>query len=366
MEASTRSYSSVAAGPGVVDPVRTFVSEGRTHPFLKAKQRVGSCHASVNYDGTERAFHKHDVPTKAAAAKLEVTLHMGERDSRRWRGETSLGRPLVERRTAEILAFDPTEFTYNYRAEVLPKARPVVTDRFGHISRLVLDQKSDGHFHRTMEMPLHPELMTEGGSGPPAGPGKPRWDMTTTCLPKEKARALEALTLRAGTASKIANARLRSASPTQRRSLVTIERDRMASLRDERTSAYQLHSDDHLKTIREHQLGWSANIRNAATLHETFAPATVPPRPAPANASEKEFDEIMARQTGSHASTLRSTHRDRSTLKFRHEGVFQEVPAEVDLTGKPRRQWSCCAASDPNAKGCVAKKHDPDRWCYDG
>ncbi len=113
--------------------------EANKHDFLHAKQRVGSCRLpAASYAPTERAFHAKDVPAAARAAHIDVTLHMRERDKTRWRSETSLGRLPVERRAAEILAFDQTEYNYNFRAEVLPSARPVERNKFGRMTKLVL------------------------------------------------------------------------------------------------------------------------------------------------------------------------------------------------------------------------------------
>ena len=113
-------------------------TSGSSHPFLHARQRVGSSHAPVNYTKAERAFHASDVPARAREAVVEINLALPERNATRWKSETSLGRHYTERKARQISAFDQTEYEYNFRAEVLPKPRPVETDTFGRIKRVVL------------------------------------------------------------------------------------------------------------------------------------------------------------------------------------------------------------------------------------
>lgn len=117
--------------------------QSSSHSFLKKKYRVGTCHhSSINYDSSERAFHADDIPAKARQAKIDVTITMKEQHKNRWNNQTSLNRPIMERRSTEIIAFDPTEYQYNYRAEVLPKARPIVRNVFGKITSFVLVSNS--------------------------------------------------------------------------------------------------------------------------------------------------------------------------------------------------------------------------------
>ena len=136
----------------------------------------------------------------------------------------------------------------------------------------------------------------------------------------------------------------------------------MASLREKRTSDYNAMSDAALRSMREHQLGWTANIRNAARLAESIAPATAPPRLAPATAAEAEYAALMQRLASERATALADTRRDYVTRAYRHEGVFEE---RTDPDGHARRMWSCCAASSLTARGCVVVTNDKHRWQYD-
>jgi len=174
----------------------------------------------------------------------------------------------------------------------------------------------------------------------------------------------------------------------------------MNTLRDNRTTAYHIHSEDSLANIQEHQLAWTANIRNAALLKEPFSPVHSSTIAPPKNPSEVEYIEIMDTLKQQHNDLLKKTHRAHIKTQYRHTGVFTEATDEASLhvfrpplpnvdddsfdsyyvnnndetnpgsttnqTKKKKiiKQWSCCASSDPNARGCVVVKQNTDRWCY--
>lgn len=356
------------------------------HSYMQAKHRVGSCHGSMDYSPSERAFHNTDVPARARQAVLDVDVRMPEKDKTRWRSDTTVfnDKPFTERRKLENFSHDPTEYEYNFRAEVLPKARPVIKDPFGRVSKLLLvrvdltlcpeplppqhDDRSsnpitltcvqDTSFKRTQEMPVNPKLDS-----------KRLWESGTQLLEPEKQRMLADLTRRSQSATRTSTARLLSSSMRPRVSLVETERQRMERLRESRTAGYSIQSQDSLINVREHALGWegNANIRNGASLrYEAYVPAASPSRQPPANSQEEEYEAVMRTVTDQRGRTMGATHRSRAQIRYKHEGVFQELPGQFDASNKPRRQWSCCASSEMSARGCVAVKHDPDRWCYDG
>jgi len=331
--------------------------EPESHPFLRARQRVGSLAAGMHFASAERAFHRSDVPARALAAKLDVQLALPERDKARWRADTMIGtlRHLgLERCTHQIATHDPTEYKYNFRAEVLPRARPAEVNVFGHTTRLLLGRE---HFHRTQEQPVHPALED----------GRPRWDHDQQTFFSHDARRkqLAEQTVRWNAKAREAAARLldareadgRGARPT----LVEREDARMEALRLERTGAYEAMSDSALRSVRERQLGWHANIRNEARLHESIVPATAPLRPAPANSQEAEYERLMAEAGAARTSSMAATRRDATTLTFAHEGVFEEAR---DPDGEVRLQWSCCAAGSASARGCRPARRDRLRWQY--
>jgi hypothetical protein len=334
------------------------------HPFLRAKPRVGSAAAGMHFAATERAFHPNDVPARAAAARLEISEALPARDRARWHPETTIGtlRHMgLERCTHQIATHDPTEFdrsAFNHRAEVLPLARPAETNAFGRTTRLLL--QGQPHFHRTQELPLNPALED----------GRARWDLSAQLFGTHAARAkqLAAQTAHWNAAARGADRRVLEAREAAGRgpppSLVQIERERMARLREERTAAYDASmSADAIRAMHERQLGWTkANFRNAALLAESIEPAVVPPRPPPASAQERQYTALVARLAAERTAALAATRRDTSSFSFKHDGVFEAV---ADPDGAQRQQWSCCAANGLHSQGCKAVRRDSRAWTYD-
>jgi hypothetical protein len=138
---------------------------GKAHgqPFLHAKWRVGSIHNSMHYERHDRGFHSSDTPATALAARVAVKASMRSirAGEPRWDDTTNLASPrlrpqsvgdgarsaasrlaelavpkLPVRASFQIAAHDPKHYTYNFRAEALPKPLPVETDRFGRITRV--------------------------------------------------------------------------------------------------------------------------------------------------------------------------------------------------------------------------------------
>lgn len=143
--------------------------------FLRKHVRLGSIHTQVNYHRTtERATHASDMPAPAQAARIAKAA-MKAADATRWRSDTNTYK--FERRSMENFVCDPTEYKFNYRAEELPKPRPVLLDAFGTVKRVFFND----HFHRTVEMPTHSALID-----------KTPWNQSTQVPYAEKVRLQEA------------------------------------------------------------------------------------------------------------------------------------------------------------------------------
>lgn len=246
-------------------------------------------------------------------------------------------------------------------------------------------------------MPVHPELISSDSSTSASIPTKTRWEISTNLTEKDKANNLHNMTTKALQSTRRINATLRARSPSPLPSLMDRENHRMDTLRNNRTNAYRVHSEESLINIQQHQLGWTANIRNAALLKEAYVPAHSVTIPPPKNVSEVEYIELMNSIKDQHNKTLAQTHRSNVTIQYKHTGVYTEATDEASLriyrsTGsnmdddsldsyyanesntndgtteikkkKIVKQWSCCASTDSNARGCVVVKQNSDRWCY--
>jgi hypothetical protein len=334
------------------------------HPFLRAKPAVGCASAGMHFAPEERAFHPSDIPARALAARHEISEALPARDKARWRPETTIGtlRHLgLERCTHQIATHDPTEFDkshFNHRAEVLPRARPAEKNVFGRTTRLVLEGAP--HFHRTHELPLNPALED----------GRARWDLSVQLFDTyaQRAKQLKAQTAHWNAAARAAGGRVLEAREAAGRepppSLVQIEEARMATLRAQRTAAYEVTmSADAIRHMHELQLGWTrANFRNAALLAESIEPAVVPPRPPPVTAQEKQYTALIAKLAAERTAALAATRKETARFSYAHEGVYEAIS---DPDGIARQQWSCCAANGLHSQGCKATRHDPRAWKYD-
>ena len=334
------------------------------HPFVKAKPTVGSAKAGMHFAAEERAFHPSDMPARAREARHEVSEALPTRDKARWRPETTIGtlRHLgLERCTHQIATHDPTEFDrshFNHRAEVLPRARPAEKNVFGRTTRLVLEGAP--HFHRTHELPLNPALED----------GRARWDLSVQLFDTyaQRAKQLKVQTAHWNATAHGADRRVLEAREASGRapppSLVQIEEARMATLREQRSAAYDATmSQDAIRHMHELQLGWTkANFRNEALLAESIEPAVVPPRPPPVTAQEKQYTALIAVLAAERTAALAATRKDTSSFTFKHEGVYEAV---TDPDGIARQMWSCCAANGLNSQGCKATRHDKLAWNWD-
>ena len=225
--------------------------------FLKRRVRVGSIHTQLNYDRvTERATHVSEMPAAAQAAR-EAKAAMKLADASRWRSETSTARPL-ERRSMENFRCDPTEYEFNFRAEELPRNRPVVIDAFGTLRRVLLE-RSDGHFHRTAEMPVHSALA-----------GREAWHSGTLVPYAERVRVQEAKDARHGAAAAQATLRLTAGGgyegPKRR------EDRRCAETRADKAAAAAAAAPLLTDEARAATLRWTANFRDAQLRADSISP----------------------------------------------------------------------------------------------
>jgi hypothetical protein len=334
-----------------------IVNDHQHHAFLRAKDRVGMKKAGMHFGHHEHAFHKDDVPAKARAAKLDVNMALPLREKTRWHSETQIGTLKylgLERCTHQIAKHDPTEYKFNFRAEVLPKSRTASKNAFGITTKLLLGKE---HFHRTQEQPVHPNLED----------GRPEWNHAQQLANtySDRAKQLTLQTQLFNKASKAEADRLLAEREAEGRgvrpTLIQREDERMETLREHRTLAYESMSASMLKSVRERQLAWTANIRNETLLHESIKPATAPIRPLPKDSQEVEYIELMKKMSEERETILKATRRNTTILSYKHEGVYQEVK---DPDGETRFLWSCCGAYSAGEKGCVKIVIDPKRWTY--
>ena len=141
-----------------------------------------------------------------------------------WNQSVVTREKICERKMRQLSAYDLPVYKYNYRAEVLPKT---MTDYIPKSSKLQFDARtlSRGNHSesrpvskRTEEMPVHPALAT-----------KPKWNLSTEVVPRE----------RAGRAAldeerRSANTRTHNGTLKGYKTPVQIERARMTRLRQEK------------------------------------------------------------------------------------------------------------------------------------
>ena len=340
--------------------------------FLRSRTRTGSAGTPVNYTRSERAHGPVDMPDNARAAREEL-VRGAAADVTRWRGETSTFIEFSDRRSAQLFAHDPTEFSrsgFNHRAEVVPSPRTVHVDTWGRTTRVVLAP----HFHRTGEIPVHPALE-----------GKELWNAATIDAEAARLRKLREAPPRRST--------LRPQSDTYE-SPEAREARRMVELRAERAAhAEGVLAPAVLEEARAGALRWTGSIRAGPTLREAIIPALPPPGSstiaaavAAAAAGGMGLDAHYARTLGregaarprgrSVPSSMRrsgGTGRAVERSAFYHSGVFELPPvyrAAAAVEGAEGAKhvapaWSCCGATAHGGGGCCARLRDPDRWQLD-
>lgn len=234
--------------------------------FLHKKIRVGSIHTNLNYDLTERATHRSEVPVPALAAHA-AKAEMKAKDAKRWHGETSTFREFSERLSMQNYVMDPTEYTFNHRAEELPKSRPVLVDSFGTLKRVYFNT----HFNRTAEMPVSSAL--EGKAG---------WNLTTQVPYAERVRMKEAKDALHRVASARATATLTASMGGGEgggrgyEGLKAREDRRCREVREAREAEVERARDPFaLERTRAEKLKWTASVRDTVTRGETISPAAL-------------------------------------------------------------------------------------------
>ncbi len=228
--------------------------------FLHKKIRVGSIHTNLNYDLSERATHRSEVPAPALAAHA-AKAEMKAKDAKRWHGETSTFREYSERLSMQNFVMDPTEYSFNHRAEELPKSRPVLVDSFGTLKKVYFNT----HFNRTAEMPVSSALE-----------GKVGWNLSTQVPYAERVRMQEAKDALHRVASARATATM-TASMGGRgyEGLKAREDRRCREVREAREAEVERATDPFaLERMRAEKLQWTASVRDTVTRGETISPAT--------------------------------------------------------------------------------------------
>ena len=177
--------------------------EKRTHDFLKAKVRIGSCKGPTAYAQDIKVFHHDDMPTRVRERANDVRDWAHTRilkvDRSEWYKGSKFPQPMCERRSMENFVKDRSNpFRYNYRAETLTFGKTCELldkpTKF-HISRQTMLESEQikmkmnedpiyrGQFRRTQEMPVHEKLLSAK-----------LWHTGTQLTGVEQARSLDKMT----------------------------------------------------------------------------------------------------------------------------------------------------------------------------
>eukprot|EP01032_Pedospumella_encystans_P030185 gene30185-34072_t len=181
-------------------------SSSGKHEFLRSKIQIGNVKGPVSYTQSQTVFHHDDIPETKRIRRNEVKAWAKSKllsaETPSWNKSSNPQQPVVVRRQAENYCKDRGgAYQYNYRAETLDSLRqvePIDKPTKFHISTqpetLALELKTirgtnriqGGHFNRTGEMPVHPDLID-------ATP----WKLSTEVVLKEKDQRLADMTLKA-------------------------------------------------------------------------------------------------------------------------------------------------------------------------
>ena len=295
--------------------------------FLRAhsRGRVGSCHTQLHYSLTERATHASEMPAPARAAR-EAVAGMRSQDLKRWHGETSTF-SVPAPRSMQNFAMDPTEYKYNFRAEVLPEPRPVLIDSFGTVKKVIFDS----HFHRTAEMPVHPGLE-----------GKAAWSSATSTAEPPSVAAAAAAGRRAAASSSSARAGAALLSSGSYEGPLARETRRCAESRAARAAAELAARDPALlESARAEALRWTANIRDGHHRAQRFVAASgsfAGRSERSGHFLEEEYEALLAADAAARASAASassaSPRQDRLVVaRSLHSGVFEEQRPEAGSLG---------------------------------
>lgn len=146
--------------------------------FLKAKIQIGNTKGPLDYQLKQTVFHHDDVPQQRRVRVEEVKEYARRKildETPTWSKSSKPEKLVCERRTMENYAKDRShQFTYNYRAESLDPMRniePLDKSTKFHVSvqlettaKEIMQMRKDnpvhrGQFHRTQEVPNHPDLV---------------------------------------------------------------------------------------------------------------------------------------------------------------------------------------------------------------
>lgn len=306
------------------DAAGATLSSSGSHPFLRSRTVVGCAKLTLrDFKRDERVFHADDMPAKSRTARTAVKDAMSEsRHPILWNASVAV-EPLRQR-TMAIFEHDPQRYAYNFRSGTLPKPQTVATDVFGRTTGVLVTAKD--HLRRTQEW--EDEALRD----------KPKFLAGSTLTRKELVDGCAATTKTAVEASLaktkriLADAGYRSPEARYREDTLVRRAARSAGVAP--------------PGIKQQPAPTAKHSTHAVTCMAEAAVAVVAE-----SASTVELDPvIVAKQAQRLKERLVTTHS--------HEGTFGYL---ADGTGA----WSCCGASAPDARGCVAHVRNPDRFCLE-
>lgn len=322
------------------------------------KRRViGGKGTSLAYGRAERVFHRSDMPPHAQASREEVLRFRRHGPTHAWTTSTALPGieyPHKDKLRTQIFKHDPTEYEYNFRAEVLPKGRPAAADLFGRTTAV---QLRGSHFKRVQEMSVHPAL----DEAPP-------WRSSTLYTHAQHAESYSSLMEAAKRSTMRSTSRL-----ADHVSAVAREAEFMAELRQTRSA---------LAGAVSHAMAAStaASVPHYAqpTQMQVFKRMQASASTPLLGASPPTGSDVHRRTKGQLEDDLgmqhigrpkRSTSTGRFIKRYFHEGVYGALPMGgapgAAAEAEPTFGWSCCGSSDPRARGCSVATLNPERYCFD-
>mmetsp|Transcript_9737 Transcript_9737/g.9819 ORF Transcript_9737/g.9819 Transcript_9737/m.9819 type:complete len:334 (+) Transcript_9737:111-1112(+) len=175
------------------------ITKERKH--LVAKIQIGSAKGAITYNPNQTVFHPDDINEEKRRRKSEIKEYLQSKilnsDKRPWTDSVAVDNKACIRTNYQNFDHDRSNaYQYNYRAEVLPNKNIPKIDKSTKfhlsamdpetISRLEEEREKDpiaqGKFHRTSEMPTHPNLVN-----------KTKWNASTELLKNEREARLKSL-----------------------------------------------------------------------------------------------------------------------------------------------------------------------------
>lgn len=270
-------------------------------PALKATKKIGSATVKTAYNPDETAFDIVDMPMKARIARKEV---------RRSKRANILGTEKPSWNQSTEQAGNPlckrrnrvlqTHDRMQYKYNYRAEKLPVAAPI--EVTDVVRQQfrSTMRTVSRVADIPVHPELAD-----------KATWNSSTQLTKTERA---------------VINAKLRATAKTNSRS-------KQADLKDYKDPVtLEREYLEKARTLR------ASGIRSAGK--------------AIAKAPEPETTSANSRSVSYTQSVSRKFH------KYHHSGKYERSRFD------PGNVWSCCMASDKNARGCIVTTVNPDAYNF--